>query len=138
MKNRGQSSSPPPRPASAPRAGGSAEPEASQPAVPRGPAQLENPSHLAQRCTKPGDFKAGSSRGAGTAPGDPGITQFRNRAGPGEKEPLQKTRPASNREQEKKQNTGVLFLLAGRAPRRLPEDLWHFKVFPFSAALLQD
>lgn len=57
-------------------------------------------AHLAHRCKKTGHFKACKV----PAPqGGPGITRFRNRAGPGEKEPFQITRPSSN--QGKKEKT---------------------------------
>lgn len=63
--------------------------------------------------------------------GGPGITR-------GEKETFQPTQPSSNGEKRKEQNPGALFFLAKQALRKLSEDLWHFKVFPFSRALLQD
>lgn len=70
--------------------------------------------------------------------GGPGITRCCNRAGRGEKEPFQLTQPSSNGEKRKEQNPGAFFLLAKQALCKLSEDLWHFKVFPFSRALLQD
>lgn len=74
--------------------------------------------------------------------GGPGITRFRNRTGPGG-EGAFPNNPAlqqrgKKKEKKPKQNTGVLFLLAKQVLCKLPEDLWHFKVFPFSAVLLQD
>lgn len=71
--------------------------------------------------------------------GGPGITRFCNRNGPGGEGDFP-TNPALQQwgEKRKEQNPGALFLLAKQALRKLPEDLWHFKVFPFSRALLQD
>lgn len=93
----------------------------------------------AHLCKKPGDFKARSLHRRRwhrtAAPASPGSVTALAR---GEKETFQLTQPSSNGEKRKGQNPGALLLLAKQALLKLPEDLWHFKVFPFSRALLQD
>lgn len=106
--------------------------------VPLGPAQLENPSHCSPRSPLQKNPATSKPHKVLAPHGGPGITRFCNHAGPGEKEPFQITRPSGNQGNKGKQNTGVLFLLAKQALCKLPEDLWHFKVFPFSTVLLQD